>query len=288
MNGTYWTPASFSTDAQAAAPEAQHQEPTLDALQGVWEHSNLQAPIVVHNSHVKLGNRQHCFTFSPQGMVTALTGWELIAFDGKSVRWQSADGHSCTWSRKQRGPKRQRCTSQRKMEAERDLDEVKSWITSQRRKAAKPQPAPSTLAPKSNKSCAAPETNPKSTQPVVPAVVGKPKRKVTEAELRRLTKQLQKRFRVVDKDTGNSGSSFCASNTGGSGRKGGWLHALPHVPEEWAGWSRLHPHSRTYEVWLMVWPKRAVTHTLAAGVGRAGCGWIPCETSRSRGAFCSH
>ena len=232
--GSYWTPAAFTAEVPGSGPLT--VRPLLEALQGAWDHSNVGGPIIVRGNSVWLGKGRFEFSLSSAGLVTGIAEWDLISFDGQNCVWQ-ADGDSCTWSRKVCGPKRGRVVSQRQREAERDAAEVGKWIRGQRRQANHPKCIK--LADKSNKRPTACITQ---KQPVEPVVVP---RRVTDAELRRLNKQMNKRFQVVQKDADDSG--FSGSGIG-KAKRVSWLHKEQHDPSEWGGWQRLAPHSRSYEV----------------------------------------
>lgn len=244
MLWSYWTPKAYTAQEntlpeQCTNPRA--PKATLDALQGSWDHSSLPLGVVVSGEEVVVGKKRHTFQQSQDGLVTEVCGYLLDGFEGDSVRWISKEGgHSCTWTRRPAAPKRKRVLSGKLMEAERDAEEVKSWLAHQRRgvhtakRKAKPrvekEPEPVKEPPK-----------PKEAKPEV---------KISKSELRRYLKALQRREKWKDQDDRGFSGHFKHADSDDDERVDGpgWLHTSKHNPAEWGGWHRLAPHTLSFQV----------------------------------------
>lgn len=197
---------------------------------------------------VIMGKRRYRLELAPDGMVRAAGGYAVDRLaDADSVHWLAEDGsgHRCVWTRKQPAPKRHRAQSERQAAALRDEDELRKWFACQRRL---PPPA------KKPKKDRPPE--PVEPEPKQPAKPPRPPVVVTEAELRRYTRALQKRERPAGKQDKQDRQCFSSkvkqAYSDDEDDRPGWLHRSRHVPAEWGGWQRLLPHAVPHQVMLQL------------------------------------
>jgi len=195
--------------------------------------------VAVEGDELAIGSGRFKIRVDKAGCVVEVAGWTLANFAPElgAVFWESANGPKhgkCLWTR-QGGPKRERVASATALEAERDEGEVDHFM----RHSSQMRPVYAN----------ADGTYGKPNAHLVPSGSARPKVEISDAELARLNKDMQKRFAPA-KDpelrSGYSSSSSRRSGSGGGGRKPGFLHLEPHVAAEWAGWERLVPHTVFY------------------------------------------
>lgn len=262
--GKYWTPAAVAkSDGPPKVVEAK-----LEALQGPWQHSQL-GMVEVYDDNLMVGDIRFKLKVNRAKVVQEVAGWLLVSFDIENgVHWANPNtGERCVWTRSRSGPKRDRVTSIQQLEAERDREEVNNFMRHNSGRAWLYQTENGDWVKKEKKNPLKekPSNNPNKEGKVEPATVEAPPPapatalipvqprvpiQVTEAELRRLNKEMKKRFAPA-KDTNDGGFSCSGRSHRHDGelreKKPGYLHLQDHDPDEWGGWERLVPHEQSME-----------------------------------------
>lgn len=236
-------------------PQQSIRNPTFEQLGGAWDHSSLHTTIFVTGNEVQIDKGRYSLIAS--GGKIEMEGWLLQSYTDDEVVWKARGGsQKCSWYRRSVAPKRERKQSLVQAEADRDHDIVARALTSplMRRAPPKPPKVETEEEVEEEEEIEEPEAVEEFVSPPEPKIV----REVTisDAELRRLNKQLKRKEKAwnkkmekeAEKGCGLSKQKIDADLADEMSDLPDPLQLTPHDPKEWANWKRLDPHTLPYGV----------------------------------------